>query len=235
VITAKLKGFHEATAKVTAEKGGVATAPLELRPLEPPPSAASAPSSSTPGSQGAVNAPEADRPEPRPKPAAPTWPKRIVVGAGPAVLWGLAPSPVVGPSVSISVRWEVVSAGGGVRAMWSLPVGREGPVIGVGAYGASAHGCGHWGPAFGCALFQVAAVELGARTGASEGSTGMLIVPALGLSGGLEVPQRSRIQARFRGEISSALRRPGASVEGRLVWESPGFVGGATIEAVFAF
>jgi enamine deaminase RidA (YjgF/YER057c/UK114 family) len=238
-ITAKLKGFHEASANVAAEKAGVATAALDLRPLEPPASSSPTvpPNSSVSRSQGmATDVLKAEGPqEAMPKPTATPQPWRIVVGAGPAVLWGLAPSPVVGPSVSVSVRWEAVSAGGAVRAMWSLPVGQEGPVIGVGAYGATAHGCGHWGPAFGCALFQLAAIELGARTGASQGSTGMIIVPALGLSGGLEVPERSRIQARIRGEVSSALRRPGTSVEGRLVWDSPGFVGGATIEAVFAF
>jgi len=240
VVTARLKGFHEASANVVAEKAGVATAALELRPLEPPaaPSPSVPPSSSASGSQGmATDVPKAERPEAAmPKPTATPRPWRIVVGAGPAVLWGLAPSPVVGPSVSVSVRWEVVSVGGSARAMWSLPVGRDGTAIAAVAYNGTAHGCGHWGLLFACALFQVAAVEFGPRTAAvRDHSIGVVAVPALGLSGGLEVPQGSRIQARLRGELSSALRRPGAEVGDRSAWESAGFVGGVTIEGVAAF
>ena len=238
-ITVRLKGYHDATTHIKAEKGGVADVTLELRPVDPP-SPPPAPASPYPPPSTLQPAPEG-----APKPSAPERPKAeeaslfrprsVVIGVGASALWGLAPAPVLGPSLAASVRWGILSVGADARAAWSLPIGQVGTELRGTYYAGTVQGCGHWQWAFGCALVQVNAVAYSIVSERRDVNAGTVVLPALGAAAGVELPQGSRFRVRLKGELTRGLRRPTVQVEGRSAWSSMGFFGGAGVEAVAAF
>jgi hypothetical protein len=175
-------------------------------------------------------------PEPPPRPCPPPpapQPLSLSLQLGAGALAGAAFRPETGFGAFgfLEVRWSVLSVG--VEARLHPPVadrGGGGATIEASLYAAMPTLCIHGGLLFGCAVGEFGGLRLHGDAIAPEGK--LLVVAALGVRGGLELPLGAHLAARVQAELLGAFDPQSARLDDKSTWKTPlwsGLLGGGVV------
>jgi len=201
-----------------------------------PPKTAPAPSPTPPAAPPAP-APPLCVPAPEPAPARPPEPtkppaaaeaadaRRVLVGAGMALGFGVASTPAAGATLDLGIRWPVVSVSLEGRAYLPARLNVEGSAKVVSTYrltGAFVP-CGHWRVLVACVP-----VEAGRQQGHADASGREvdLFFAAVGLRLGAVLPLPLGVSVRASGSALFATSQPMFLIARAASWTTP-FLSGA--------
>jgi len=155
-----------------------------------------------------------------PPPPRPSERVRVEAGGQVAVTAGAAPGVAIGPGVGVRLRYSAWSATLEGRYLFAQDRDVTGGTLASSVIEGALSGCGHAGPAFGCAVGNVGALHVtGEGVDRPRSDTAMTV--RVGPRAGAEWRLSDHFALQLHADLAFNLIRPDISLDGNLVWRAP--------------